>query len=46
MKQLKTLRIEKELVDQLKASAAVEHRTFTNKVISILKDWSEKQKAA
>ena len=46
MKELKTFRIDKDVLDKIRAKAESEHRTLSNMVLTILKEWSEKQKAA
>jgi hypothetical protein len=46
MKEIKTLRLEKDLIDAVKAKAESEHRTFTNMVTCILEEWRKKETKA
>ena len=46
MKDLKSIRMEKELVAEITAKAKAENRTFTNMVNTILEDWRKEQKKA
>jgi len=46
MKELKTFRIDKEVMDKVRDKAKTENRTVSNMVLTILKEWSEKEKAA
>jgi len=44
MKELKTFRIDKEVLDKVRDKAKAENRTLSNMVLTILKEWSEKEK--
>ena len=44
MKELKAFRIDTDVLDQVRDKAKKENRTVSNMVLTILKEWSEKEK--
>ena len=44
MKELKAFRIDTDVLDQVRDTAKKENRTVSNMVLTILKEWSEKEK--
>ncbi len=46
MKDLKSIRMEKELIAAIQAKAKEDNRTFTNMVTTILEDWRKKETKA
>ena len=43
MKELKAFRIDTEVLDQLRDTAKKENRTLSNMVLTILKEWCDRQ---